>query len=70
LGATKERRTTTKILAVCDFDAYSGNLNFVFGEAHLDGSISTICLPRIRQEFYGLKPYKSLFYQTSQRSSS
>jgi hypothetical protein len=36
----------------------------------LDGSISTICLPRIRQEFYGLKPYKSLFYQTSQRSSS
>ena len=28
------RRTTTKILALCDFDAYSDKLNFVFGEAH------------------------------------
>jgi predicted Zn-dependent protease len=26
--------TTTKILAICDFDAYSGTLNFVFGQAH------------------------------------
>jgi predicted Zn-dependent protease len=26
---------TTKILAICDFDAYSGHLNFVFGEAFL-----------------------------------
>jgi archaemetzincin len=53
----------TKILAICDFDAYSGSLNFVFGQAHLDGSISAIYLPRLRQEFYGLKPDESLFYQ-------
>lgn len=61
----KETRatTTTKILAICDFDAYSDKLNFVFGEAHLDGRICAIYLPRIRQEFYGLKPDKSLFYQ-------
>jgi archaemetzincin len=59
---SKEGRTTTKILAICDFDAYSGNLNFVFGEAQMGGSISTIYLPRLRQEFYGLKPDKSLFY--------
>ena len=43
--------------------AYSDKLNFVFGEALLDGSIYAIYLPRIRQEFYGLKPDKSLFYQ-------
>jgi archaemetzincin len=54
---------STKILAICDFDAYSGHLNFVFGEAYMDGSISVIYLPRLRQEFYGLKPDKSLFYQ-------
>jgi archaemetzincin len=53
----------TKILAICDFDAYSGNLNFVFGEADLDGSISAIYLPTLRQEFYGLKPDESVFYQ-------
>jgi archaemetzincin len=57
------RTTTTKVLAICDFDAYSDKLNFVFGEAHLDGRICAIYLPRIRQEFYGLKPDKSLFYQ-------
>jgi archaemetzincin len=52
-----------KILAICDFDAYSGHLNFVFGEAYVEGSISAIYLPRLRQEFYGLKPDESLFYQ-------
>ena len=56
-------KATTKILALCNFDAYSGQLNFVFGEAYVDGSISAIYLPRLRQEFYGLKPDESLFYQ-------
>ena len=62
---SKERRrtTTTKILAICDFDAYSDKLNFVFGEAHFDSRICVIYLPRLRQEFYRLKPDKSLFYQ-------
>src|ERR671930_1091200 len=55
---------TTKILALCDFDAYSGRLNFVLGEAYVDGSVSAIYLPRLRQEFYGLKPNESLFYQS------
>ena len=65
LNYSKEtRRTTkTKILAICDFDAYSDKLNFVFGEAYLDGSICAIYLPRLRQEFYGLNADKSLFYQ-------
>jgi archaemetzincin len=54
---------TSKILAICDFDAYSGTLNFVFGQAHLDGRICAIYLPRLRQEFYRLKPDESLFYQ-------
>ena len=54
---------STKILAICDFDAYSASVNFVFGEAYVDGSISAIYLPRLRQEFYGLKPDESLFYQ-------
>ena len=60
----KETRTTiTKILAICDFDSYSDELNFVFGEAYVDGNVSAIYLPRLRQEFYGLKPDESFFYQ-------
>src|SRR5215475_9233273 len=54
---------STKILAICDLDAYSGNLNFVFGEAYVNGSISAVYLPRLRQEFYGSKPDENLFYQ-------
>jgi archaemetzincin len=60
---SSKSRTTTKTLALCDFDAYSGHLNFVFGEAYVDGRVSAIYLPRLRQEFYGLKPDESLFYQ-------
>ena len=43
---------TTKVLAICDFDAYSDELNFVFGEAHLGGRVAAIYLPRLREEFY------------------
>ncbi|MGA9843139.1 MAG: hypothetical protein WBQ25_12555 [Nitrososphaeraceae archaeon] len=54
---------STKILALCGFDAYSGSLKFVFGEAYVDGGgISVIYLPRLRQEFYRSKPDKSLFH--------
>ena len=42
----------TKVLAVCDFDAYSDELNFVFGEAHFGGRVAAIYLPRLKEEFY------------------
>ena len=32
----KPSSKATKILAICDFDAFSGALNFVFGQAYLD----------------------------------
>lgn len=52
-----------KILAICDFDAYSNSLNFVLGQAHVDGRVSVIYLPRLRQESYGLNTDISLFHQ-------
>jgi archaemetzincin len=42
----------TKVLAICNFDAYSGGLNFVLGQAHLGGRVAAIYLPRLRQELY------------------
>ncbi|HEU4443598.1 MAG TPA: archaemetzincin [Nitrososphaeraceae archaeon] len=44
--------SNTKILAICNFDAYSDDLNFVPGEAHLGGRVAAIYLPRLRQELY------------------
>ena len=42
----------TKVLAICNFDAYSGDLNFVLGQAHLGGRVAAIYIPRLRQELY------------------
>ncbi len=53
----------TKILAICDFDAYSNGLNFLFGQAHKGGRVATVYLPRLRQEFYGLASNIDLFQQ-------
>jgi archaemetzincin len=44
--------SNTKVLALCDFDAYSDELNFVFGEAHLGGKVAAVYLPRLKQDFY------------------
>jgi archaemetzincin len=52
-----------KILVICDLDAYSGDLNFVFGEAYKGGRVAAIYLPRLRQEFYGLEPNKLVFHE-------
>ena len=53
----------TKTLFIFDADAYSYGLNFVFGEAIGNEAIAIIYLPRIKQEFYGLKSNEQLFYE-------
>jgi len=59
----------TKILFILDVDAYSNGLNFVLGEASHKGGLGAIYLPRIKQEFYGLKPDNELFYQRMVKES-
>jgi archaemetzincin len=44
--------SNTKVLAICNFDAYSDDLNFVLGQAHLGGRVAAIYIPRLRQELY------------------
>jgi archaemetzincin len=53
----------TKILAICNFDAYSNGLNFVFGEAQMGGRVGVIYLSRLRQEFYDRISDSDLFQQ-------
>ena len=62
LEKSKSTQKETKILSICDRDAYSGNLNFVFGEASsLGGQVAAIYLPRLRPEFYGRKADEQIF---------
>ncbi len=44
------------VLGVTEVDIYADNLNFVFGEAEIDGRRALISLKRLRPEFYGLEP--------------
>ena len=53
----------TKILAICNFDAYTDGLNFVLGEAHTKGGVAAIYLPRLEEEFYGQKKDNKIFYK-------
>jgi archaemetzincin len=53
----------TIILGICNIDAYSSGLNFVFGQASLTGGVAVIYLPRLRQEFYGLGADTSIFIE-------
>ena len=53
----------TIILGICNFDAYSPGLNFVFGQASLTGGVAAIYLPRLRQDFYGRDADTSIFIE-------
>ena len=60
---TLDLAKTEKILGLVDLDLYTPGLNFVFGQASIGGKACLIALPRLRQEFYGLKENRSLFYE-------
>jgi archaemetzincin len=62
-------KNDTKILAICDFDAYSDGLNFVFGEAQMGGRVRAIYLSRLKQEFYGLTSDTELLQQRITKES-
>jgi len=64
------KSTRTKILAICDFDAYSDGLNFVFGKAYLNGNISALYLPRLRQELWVKGRWLPVLSKNSQGSST
>ncbi|MEM3957748.1 MAG: archaemetzincin family Zn-dependent metalloprotease [Thermoproteota archaeon] len=51
----------SKYLGVTEADLYAGKLNFVFGEAILNGEDAIVSLHRLRPEFYGKPPDKRLF---------
>jgi len=50
---TEKPRINTKILTIRNFDAYFYGLNFVLGQAYVNGKVAIICLPGIKEEFCG-----------------
>lgn len=50
-----------KALIIADVDLYAEGLNFVFGEAEINGSLAIISVIRLRESFYGLPENEELF---------
>ena len=50
-----------RVLGITDVDLFVPQLNFVFGEAAVDGRAGVISLCRLRPEFYGQAPNEELF---------
>jgi archaemetzincin len=49
-----------KLLVITERDIFIPMLSFVYGQAQLDGPVAVLSLARLRQEFYGLPPNRSL----------
>ena len=52
-----------KIMGIADIDLYAPGLSFVFGEADTTSDTAIISLYRLRQEYYGLPPDKTLLME-------
>lgn len=69
LRKTLSPRRGERILAICDVDLYVPQLNFVFGEAELEGHFAVISLARLRQSFYGLPENRVLFLERATKEA-
>jgi len=51
------------VLGTLDADCYAPGLNFIFGQASLDGRDAFIALPRLRPSFYGQPEDETVFHE-------
>jgi len=56
-----------KLLGVTEKDLCIPILTYVFGEAQLGGTVAIVSLARLRQEFHGLAPDRSLFLERTRK---
>jgi archaemetzincin len=61
--------STDRVLGVTSVDLFVPRLNFVFGEAQCPGKIALISLYRLRPEFYGDAPNRSLFFERAEKEA-
>ncbi len=61
--STSRRERDERVVGITEVDLYAPGLNFVFGEADIVHKLTIISLCRLRQEYYGLPPDRTLFIQ-------
>ena len=63
------KKTHTYVLGITDVDLYTQGLNFVFGQADVEGGVSIISLHLLRQELYGLPANNDLLIERAQKEA-
>ncbi len=58
-----------RVLGVTSVDLFVPGLNFVFGEAQCPGKVALISLYRLRPEYYGDLPDRSLFFERAKKEA-
>lgn len=61
LKSTFNLEAEEKALFIADVDLYAEGLNFVFGEAEINGSLAIISVVRLRESFWGLPENQEVF---------
>jgi archaemetzincin len=51
-----------RLVGLIDQNCYARGLNFIFGQAAMNGRQAFVALPRLRSEFYGLAEDAQVFY--------
>lgn len=54
---------TDLTLGITDADLYVPHLNFIFGQSECPGKVAIVSTHRLKPEFYGGKPDRSLFLE-------
>jgi archaemetzincin len=62
-------KSAAKLLVVTERDIFIPMLSFVYGQAQLAGPVAVLSLARLRQEFYGLPPNRSLLLVRSRKEA-
>jgi archaemetzincin len=59
----------SKILGITSLDLFTNGLNFIFGQAIMDGNVCVISIHRLRPEFYGQPFSEKTFFERSTKEA-
>lgn len=65
----ENQKSQDRVLGIADTDIFIPRMNFVFGQADLQGKVALISLWRLRPEFYGRKSNLEILIQRATKES-
>jgi archaemetzincin len=64
-----KKKFSGKNFAVANADIYAEGLNFIFGQAELNGGVGIVSIYRLNPKFYGLPFNKKLFFERIEKEA-